>query len=170
MAYPKIDYPCEYGLKEVCRIVRQGYLAKLMGIRQTYISIAISHKFINGKPYYMPSDKIAKANEAIQQAARELAKVKFSVCPLTEEEAPYSFGETPADQMRTFRKRFCAPYLLETSMGWSENRAKMYFNSTTHYYYNKVSQIDLDMITRMAELAARDLERIRLVKDEEMGN
>ena len=109
-----------------------------------------------------------KDDEKVRQLLRDLGEVKEKFI----DEADTQVVQNVKSQKIswTFRKRFCAPYLLETSMGWSENRAKMYFNSTTHYYYNKVSQIDLDMITRMAELAARDLERIRLVKDEEMGN
>ena len=162
----KIDWNSHDGIREVCRIVRHAHLAELMGVHRSVVANAANASIVNGKPYYFTQEKIDRANRAIQQAAKEMAKVRFSVGPLTEEEAPYSFGETPADQMRTFRKRFCAPYLLETSMGWTRTKAAMYFNSTTHYYYNKVSQIDLDMITRMAELAARDLERIRLVKDE----
>lgn len=162
MAYPKLELPVDEGLKEVCRIVSQQYLCEVMGVNRTIVSFAIKHTLYHGKPYQLPNDKVAVANRAIQRCVKELRQVTFSAEPLSQDEYPYSYGDTPADQMRVFRERFKARYILIDSMGWTDNKVKMYFNSKTHPYYNKVSVDDLALINRMVQMAAQDLERIVL--------
>lgn len=162
MSYIKWEMPTDDGLREVCRIVSQQYLCKVMGVNRTIVSFAIKHTLYNGKPYYLPSDKVEVANRAIQRCAKELRQVVFSTEPLSQDEHPYSYGDTPADQMRVFRERFKTRYILIDSMGWTDTKMGMYFNCKTHPYYNKVSQDDLALINRMVQMAANDLERIVL--------
>ena len=85
----------------------------------------------------------------------------------SEDEFPYSFGNGIVEQVKTFRKRFSAPYIFSTSMGWTERKIKMHLSDKTMTaYYNKISQDDLDTINRMVQLAAGDLERIVLIQSE----
>ena len=165
MSYEKLQLPVDDGLREAFRIVNQQYLAKASGINRSILSFAINHNLYNGKPYELPADKIGAVNQAIQQCAKELKQVRFSTESLSEEECPYSYGDTPADQMRVFRERFKTKYILIDSMGWTEGKIKMCFNNKAHRYINKVSQDDLVLINRMVQLAAQDLESIMLVDD-----
>ena len=166
MSYIKWEMPTDDGLREACRIVRQQYLCKVMEANRTIVSFAIKHTLYNGKPYYLPSDKVEVANRAIQRCAKELKRVAFSSENQSEDEFPYSFGNGVVEQVRTFRKRFSAPYIFSTSMGWTERKIKMHLSDKSMTaYYNKISQDDLALINRMVQLAAQDLESIMLVDD-----
>lgn len=157
-----MEYKVDEGIKEACRIARQGYLADLMGVKRQILSLAIHHGLMHGKPYYLSEANTEKMQTAINQAAGELEKVKFSGNPLSEDEAPYSFGETIAEQFKVFRTRFCAPYIMRDSMGWPDSKIKMYLSSKNTPYYGKINPEDVEKINAMVQWAAKDLKNITL--------
>lgn len=157
-----MDYKVDDGIKEACRIVKQGYLAEMMGVKQTILTVAISHHDRNGKPYYFNEFQTDKMQAVINQAARELHQVLFSANPLSAQESPYSFGDTIVEQFKVFRRRFNVQYILRDSMGWSDGKIKMYLSKKGGNYYGKIKPDDIDRINEMVQWAARDLENITL--------
>lgn len=135
-------------------IVPLACIASEMKINRAIISHAASHSIVNGKPYYLPQDKVVHLQEAVQNIGKELLGTKLT------------FGTDCADTLQLLKQNYInIKYLTVNVMGKSYpwmNRRMTHLPYTdrlgnTRDYYNTFTQKDIIDINNAIRIIALDI-------------
>lgn len=156
MKKPEINvhaYPTTEGINVVCEYLKTGYLSeKILGRKANWLlsrlrdhRIYPTHGFNERETLWM--------QRAVEQMALQLMRTSLSLAPQTEQEQPFAYGETAAEQLKTLSgmlnmKRF-AEDILHRNLEWIRGRMRKKGEGVRPIYQEHIDEIN-EGIRRLA--------------------
>lgn len=152
----KVDEALEFLMPRV----PLSYIAKRMEFNVYSLSGAKSHKVVNGKPYYLPADRVEQLRTVVYEIGKELRDVSFKE------------GDDVSEQLNTLKNTTLnIAYIasgIDKSYDWLNQRLshREYMSKGKMYgYYNKFKPEEIKAIQDIIHTIGIDLMSLDIVSD-----